>query len=180
MIGSITTTTVGVPLALPALTGLDAGLRRLDQPRPLLLFLLRLSLSYSVLLTSTTRQSPACMVISTVCWPEVSRLRTSSPLPCRPLRLLVPFSSARHRHVCIGSVDHRPLPIVVLRKSASSTSLTSRDEPTDLPRFCRKFGKHIQKRQLEIPEYAASFVDYKALKKVPWYHGKYATPTNTI
>jgi CDK inhibitor PHO81 len=31
---------------------------------------------------------------------------------------------------------------------------------------CRKFGKHIQKRQLDIPEYAASFVDYKALKKV--------------
>jgi CDK inhibitor PHO81 len=30
----------------------------------------------------------------------------------------------------------------------------------------RKFGKHIQKRQLEIPEYAAHFVDYKALKKV--------------
>jgi CDK inhibitor PHO81 len=30
----------------------------------------------------------------------------------------------------------------------------------------RKFGKQIQKRQLEIPEYAASFVDYKALKKV--------------
>lgn len=30
----------------------------------------------------------------------------------------------------------------------------------------RKFGKHIQKRQLEIPEYAASFVDYKALKKL--------------
>ncbi|KAK3722790.1 phosphate system positive regulatory protein pho81 [Vermiconidia calcicola] len=29
-----------------------------------------------------------------------------------------------------------------------------------------KFGKHIQKRQLDIPEYAASFVDYKALKKV--------------
>lgn len=35
---------------------------------------------------------------------------------------------------------------------------------TDLD--CRKFGKHIQKRQLDIPEYAASFVDYKALKKV--------------
>lgn len=31
---------------------------------------------------------------------------------------------------------------------------------------CRKFGKTIQKRQLDIPEYAASFVDYKALKKV--------------
>lgn len=30
----------------------------------------------------------------------------------------------------------------------------------------RKFGKHIQKRQLEIPEYAAHFVDYKSLKKV--------------
>ena len=30
----------------------------------------------------------------------------------------------------------------------------------------RKFGKHIQKRQLDIPEYAPSFVDYKALKKV--------------
>lgn len=31
---------------------------------------------------------------------------------------------------------------------------------------CRKFGKQIQKRQLEVPEYAASFVNYKALKKV--------------
>lgn len=31
----------------------------------------------------------------------------------------------------------------------------------------RKFGKQIQKRQLEVPEYAASFVNYKALKKVP-------------
>jgi SPX domain protein involved in polyphosphate accumulation len=29
-----------------------------------------------------------------------------------------------------------------------------------------KFGKQIQKRQLEVPEYAASFVNYKALKKV--------------
>ncbi|RGP72054.1 ankyrin repeat nuc-2 [Fusarium sporotrichioides] len=28
-----------------------------------------------------------------------------------------------------------------------------------------KFGKQIQKRQLEVPEYAASFVNYKALKK---------------
>jgi len=32
--------------------------------------------------------------------------------------------------------------------------------------YCRKFGKHIQKKQLDIPEYASSFVDYKALKKV--------------
>ena len=30
----------------------------------------------------------------------------------------------------------------------------------------RKFGKHVQKRQLELPEYAANFVNYKALKKV--------------
>ncbi|KAI0101840.1 hypothetical protein GGR51DRAFT_304943 [Nemania sp. FL0031] len=29
-----------------------------------------------------------------------------------------------------------------------------------------KFGKQIQKRQLEVPEYAASFVNYKALKKL--------------
>lgn len=37
---------------------------------------------------------------------------------------------------------------------------------TILTARCRKFGKHIQKRQLDLPEYAASFVDYKALKKV--------------
>jgi len=64
-------------------------------------------------------------------------------------------------------MDPRPLPIIALLKTASSTSLASKDEPTGSPRFSRKFGKHIQKRQLEIPEYAASFVDYKALKKVP-------------
>lgn len=29
-----------------------------------------------------------------------------------------------------------------------------------------KFGKHLQKRQLDIPEYGASFVNYKALKKL--------------
>lgn len=32
--------------------------------------------------------------------------------------------------------------------------------------FCRKFGKQIQRRQLDLPEYAASFLNYKALKKV--------------
>ncbi|KZM25074.1 aspartic-type endopeptidase [Ascochyta rabiei] len=57
-------------------------------------------------------------------------------------------------------------PRAVVRKTASSISLASRDETTDSARFSRKFGKHIQKRQLEIPEYAASFVDYKALKKL--------------
>ncbi|POS87929.1 hypothetical protein EPUL_000192, partial [Erysiphe pulchra] len=30
---------------------------------------------------------------------------------------------------------------------------------------CRKFGKQIQKLQLELPDYSASFVNYKALKK---------------
>lgn len=64
----------------------------------------------------------------------------------------------------------RPRPPVVLKRTASSTSLTGKDDTTDSARFCRKFGKHIQKRQLEIPEYAASFVDYKALKKVCILH----------
>lgn len=40
------------------------------------------------------------------------------------------------------------------------------ETPTDETPIPRKFGKHIQKRQLEVPEYAASFVNYKALKKV--------------
>lgn len=61
----------------------------------------------------------------------------------------------------------QPRPLVVLRKTVSSTSLASKEDSTDSARFSRKFGKHIQKRQLDIPEYAASFVDYKALKKVP-------------
>jgi hypothetical protein len=30
----------------------------------------------------------------------------------------------------------------------------------------RKFGKTIAKRQLDVPDYAASFVNYKGLKKV--------------
>jgi hypothetical protein len=40
--------------------------------------------------------------------------------------------------------------------------------PADHESLFRKFGKQIQKRQLEVPEYAASFVNYKALKKVPY------------
>src|SRR5271154_991064 len=31
---------------------------------------------------------------------------------------------------------------------------------------CRKFGKQLQRQQLDLPEYAASFLNYKALKKV--------------
>lgn len=30
----------------------------------------------------------------------------------------------------------------------------------------RKFGKQIQRQQLDLPEYATSFLNYKALKKV--------------
>ena len=69
-------------------------------------------------------------------------------------------------------------PTIVLRKKASATSLASKDDKTDEPRFSRKFGKHIQKRQLEIPEYAASFVDYKALKKVRSSHDKLPFDSN--
>lgn len=29
-----------------------------------------------------------------------------------------------------------------------------------------KFGKYLAKRQLDLPEYADYFIDYKALKKV--------------
>lgn len=54
-------------------------------------------------------------------------------------------------------------------KDTQDTSLTKLDNRivvNSTPAPSRKFGKQIQKRQLEIPEYAASFVDYKALKKV--------------
>ena len=71
----------------------------------------------------------------------------------------------------------QPRPLVVLKKTASSTSLASKEDTTDSARFSRKFGKHIQKRQLEIPEYAASFVDYKALKKVPIFVFCLLSPT---
>jgi len=48
---------------------------------------------------------------------------------------------------------------------ADSPSL-AHSSPADDESLLRKFGKQIQKRQLEVPEYAASFVNYKALKKV--------------
>lgn len=44
--------------------------------------------------------------------------------------------------------------------------LSAQSPPADDESLFRKFGKQIQKRQLEVPEYAASFVNYKALKKV--------------
>ncbi|KAK3387058.1 ankyrin repeat protein nuc-2 [Podospora didyma] len=42
----------------------------------------------------------------------------------------------------------------------------SSDTRLSSPGLVLKFGKQIQKRQLEVPEYAASFVNYKALKKL--------------
>jgi hypothetical protein len=99
---------------------------------------------------------------------RIYSLVCASPLSPRKHRCSI--TSARHHHVCraphMETLQLRPRGVV--RKTASSTSLASKDETTDSARFSRKFGKHIQKRQLEIPEYAASFVDYKALKKVIW------------
>lgn len=45
----------------------------------------------------------------------------------------------------------------------------SSSPPAEHESLFRKFGKQIQKRQLEVPEYAASFVNYKALKKVRYF-----------
>lgn len=44
--------------------------------------------------------------------------------------------------------------------------MESSTKHTDAEMSSRKFGKQIQRRQLDLPEYAASFVNYKALKKV--------------
>jgi CDK inhibitor PHO81 len=38
--------------------------------------------------------------------------------------------------------------------------------PTPEVNIGRKFGKQIQRHQLDLPEYATSFLNYKALKKV--------------
>lgn len=42
----------------------------------------------------------------------------------------------------------------------TASSFSPETEPS------RKFGKQIQRQQLDLPEYAASFLNYKALKKV--------------
>ena len=96
-------------------------------------------------------------------WTQTLACASPCAVVSNALRKRCLFSPRHHHHVCPGPMP----PVVVLPRTASSTSLAFKDEPTDSSRFCRKFGKHIQKRQLEIPEYAASFVDYKALKKVP-------------
>ncbi|KAK4157464.1 hypothetical protein C8A00DRAFT_40178 [Chaetomidium leptoderma] len=50
--------------------------------------------------------------------------------------------------------------LVADKENKGATGSAAGEDPS------RKFGKHIQKRQLEVPEYAASFVNYKALKKL--------------
>lgn len=55
------------------------------------------------------------------------------------------------------------------REESFNSKIDSRIVVDNIPAPSRKFGKQIQKRQLEIPEYAASFVDYKALKKVGYF-----------
>ncbi|RAL64063.1 hypothetical protein DID88_003251 [Monilinia fructigena] len=62
-----------------------------------------------------------------------------------------------------------------LKKAAAEAMSENIGEPAKKPepaeksgyyQSIMKFGKQIQKRQLEVPEYAASFVNYKALKKL--------------
>ncbi|KAF2840695.1 putative cyclin dependent kinase inhibitor Pho81 [Patellaria atrata CBS 101060] len=63
-------------------------------------------------------------------------------------------------------MDARALPSETDRRESQSVDQLPAQQVADEIPLSRKFGKHIQKRQLDIPEYAASFVDYKALKKL--------------
>jgi CDK inhibitor PHO81 len=45
--------------------------------------------------------------------------------------------------------------------------------PSTWTKTSRKFGKQIQRQQLDLPEYAVSFLNYKALKKA-------SSPLSTI
>ncbi|KAF3799414.1 Ankyrin repeat protein nuc-2 [Colletotrichum gloeosporioides] len=70
------------------------------------------------------------------------------------------FSVILHTSAC------RLLPPACKYWSDSISLLFKRiPSPLDAVISRTKFGKQIQKRQLEVPEYAASFVNYKALKK---------------
>ncbi|PFH61989.1 hypothetical protein XA68_15531 [Ophiocordyceps unilateralis] len=85
-----------------------------------------------------------------LCFPETSgrnAIATVNGPPGPPLPCLEPISGGicRRQHI-----EQKPSP--TLSRAGS--------------RRIMKFGKHIQKRQLEIPEYCASFVNYKALKKL--------------
>ena len=67
------------------------------------------------------------------------------------------------REIHIQSQDHSSNSCSICQFHSPRFRCTSGSDSLHL----RKFGKHLQKRQLDIPEYAASFVNYKALKKVP-------------
>ncbi|KAH8163918.1 hypothetical protein CIB48_g4320 [Xylaria polymorpha] len=69
---------------------------------------------------------------------------------CNLLAASEPVCSARRRHV-----PGRRYRLASLHSSEGFATVP-----------LKKFGKQIQKRQLEVPEYAASFVNYKALKKL--------------
>lgn len=56
---------------------------------------------------------------------------------------------------------HSPPPSTLILTKRFFKSLKSETTTNKM-----KFGKQIQKRQLEVPEYAASFTNYKALKKL--------------
>ncbi|XP_044723926.1 ankyrin repeats (3 copies) domain-containing protein [Hirsutella rhossiliensis] len=66
-------------------------------------------------------------------------------------------------NILLGDTDQ-----LAARHSAQSIwlALFQKQQQQQQQQQNRKFGKQIQKRQLEIPEYWASFVNYKALKKL--------------
>lgn len=79
-----------------------------------------------------------------------------------------PIISSLH-HVCQTPRSNQTIMVPDVSKDnedSPNSRTDSRIVIDNTPAPSRKFGKQIQKRQLEIPEYAASFVDYKALKKV--------------
>ena len=77
---------------------------------------------------------------------------TTSILPALHISDLRRNFDTRHRPV-ISTTD--------VRYAQSRPPLSLR-----LTRKHRKFGKTIAKRQLDVPDYAASFVNYKGLKKL--------------
>ncbi|OBT70378.1 hypothetical protein VE03_00115 [Pseudogymnoascus sp. 23342-1-I1] len=65
--------------------------------------------------------------------------------------------SALGGFVCIATI---------VRPTTLASSAGKDPTYNPIPATNWKFGKQIQKRQLEMPEYAVSFVNYKALKKL--------------
>jgi len=93
--------------------------------------------------------------------PTTTATATATAPPHKP-----PHSLAAHQGSAGASTTlcTSPHPLPSRNGRVHNIPLTSID--VDILCLLRKFGKQIQKRQLEVPEYAASFVNYKALKKV--------------